>query len=120
MKMVGNLLKMLSNFDKHGIPFEEAEECIWSTVAHVEEDTKHSTDLETRFHLISKSPNNRIIFVVFCKRNNGLETRIISARKASKKERKKYFEIFGEDVEFKTIKKGIPIKKIGLQGYDNE
>lgn len=120
MKMVGNLLKMISNLDKHGIPFEEAEDCIWSTVAHVEEDSKHSTETEKRFHLISISPKNRVLFIVFCKRNNGQETRIISARKANKKERKKYFEIFGEEVVFKTIKKGVPVMRIGLSGYYNE
>lgn len=91
MRMVGNLIKMIKNLGKHDVSFEEAEECIWSTVAVVSEDAKHSTDEEKRFNLLSVSPKGRVIHITFCKRNSGEETRIISARLAGRKEKKKIF-----------------------------
>jgi uncharacterized DUF497 family protein len=103
MKIVGNLLKMLSNLGKHKVSFVEAEACIWSTVAIEEEDRQHSTEQEKRFQLLSISPNGRVLLIVFCKRNLGSETRIISARPASKKERKKYYQVWGENITFRSI-----------------
>ena len=107
LKIVGNLKKMRSNLEKHDVSFQEAEDCIWSSVAIVAKDEKHSTEDENRFILTTISPLNRVIIIVFCRRPT-LETRIISARPANRKERKQYFskykELFGEPVEFKTTK----------------
>ena len=95
--------KVLLNSKVHGVSLKEAAECIFSTQAIVLDDFKHSTKSEKRFNLISISPKNRILLVGFCKRQNGYETRIISARQASRKERKKFFQKYG-----KTIFQAIP------------
>ena len=83
--------KNISNFSKHGIWFEEAQ-TVW-TDPHATEyfDPVHS-DREDRFIRIGCSLNNRVVLVVFCERLEGTAVRIISARKASAKERKVHEE----------------------------
>jgi uncharacterized DUF497 family protein len=109
-----NGFKYFYNRRVHGVPFEEAAECIFSTQAIVDEDIEHSTPTERRFNLISVSPVGRVLLVGVCKRFNGLQTRIISARRASRKERRRYFEKFGEHVTFRAIKHENPIFQIRL------
>ena len=50
-------------------------------------DTEHSQE-ELRFQALGKTNNNRMLFLSFTIRNN--KVRIISARDASKKERREY------------------------------
>ena len=85
--------KNRKNQNRHGVSFEEA-----STVFEDEEriftiDRKHSTEKETRFFTIGFSVEKRQLFVCYCERTteDGIEIiRIISARKAGKKDRKRY------------------------------
>jgi uncharacterized DUF497 family protein len=108
-----NGFKYYYNKIVHDVDFNEAAECIFSTQAIVHNDTKHSL-VEDRFNLISISPNGRVLSVGFCKRQNNRETRIISARIASRKERAEYAASFPSPT-FQTIKHNNPIQKVRLR-----
>jgi uncharacterized protein len=83
--------KNKSNFQKHGIWFEEAQ-TIWADPKSTEFlDPEHSED-EDRFIRIGFSTKNRILIVVFCERDNESLIRVISARKATPKEVSQYEE----------------------------
>lgn len=108
MLITCNGFKYFYNKYVHGVPFDEAAECIFSTQATAIEDLKHSTPAEKRYNLITISPKERVLCVGFCKRQNGYETRIISARPASRKERKAYEAVWGNNLSFKSINKSKP------------
>jgi uncharacterized DUF497 family protein len=81
--------KNRSNFKKHGVWFEEAQ-TIWADVKAVEFfDPEHSSD-EDRFIRIGHSTRSRLILVVFCERAEGSTIRVISARKATTREKRDY------------------------------
>jgi len=80
----GNINK---SFKKHGITPNQSEEIFLDENLKVIRDIKHSQK-EKRFIAIGKTFKNIILFIVFTIRKNKI--RIISARKANKKERKKY------------------------------
>ena len=80
------------NFQKHGVSFEEAATVIQSAMTVTVEDT--STD-ELRFATIGVSVKLRALMVVHTYRDE-VEIRIISARKATKKEQ----EIYEERIRF--------------------
>jgi uncharacterized protein len=77
------------NFKKHSVSFHEAKSVFNDSLARISEDIGHSIK-EIRYHIIGLSENNRIIITVFTERNEYI--RIISARKALSRERKKYEE----------------------------
>ena len=80
--------KNRENIKKHGISFEEAtaifERPIWTRV-----DDRHDYG-EVREVSIGDIGNFVIVVVAHTERNN--KTRIISARKATPKERRRYYE----------------------------
>ena len=76
-----------SNFEKHGITFDEASTVFKDTLSLTIEDPLHSYD-EERLVLIGMSYKNRLLVVVHTEREESI--RIISARKAVKRERKYY------------------------------
>jgi uncharacterized DUF497 family protein len=78
-----------SNRKKHGIWFEEAQQVFDDAGAILFFDHDHSKS-EDRFILLGLSASARILVVVHCERNKGKMVRIISARKATKKEIKRY------------------------------
>ncbi|MCL2014922.1 MAG: BrnT family toxin [Defluviitaleaceae bacterium] len=80
--------KYISNMRKHGVNFHEAATVFDDLSAVLEEDEQHSYD-EERFTIIGMSEETRILMVCHCYREND-KIRIISARKANKKEIKKY------------------------------
>ena len=80
--------KERSNLVKHGVTFREATEVFFDPVA-VEFFDEH--DSEDRFIRVGTSQSRRILVVVFCERE-GDAIRIISARKATKKEKAQYEE----------------------------
>lgn len=85
--------KALRNFAKHGVAFEEAATIFADLDALDWEDTSHS-ETERRSKRLGLSANGRILIAVYTIRRtaDGKETiRIISARQASRKERKAYF-----------------------------
>jgi len=77
------------NRQKHRIWFEEAKN-IFSDPHHrvFLDSTKH----EVRYIVIGYSDTERLLVMVFCYRKNKSSIRIISARKATKKERRFYEE----------------------------
>jgi uncharacterized DUF497 family protein len=69
------------------VSFEEASTAFQDTLSLTIEDPLHSIE-EERFILIGMSQENRILVVVHTERGDNI--RIISARKATKKERGDY------------------------------
>ena len=81
--------KNQTNIKKHGISFEEASSVFYDEEALVINDDAHSKD-EDRFVLIGFSYKYNLLVVCHCYRQNETIVRIISARKATKNERKEY------------------------------
>ncbi|MFH2093212.1 MAG: BrnT family toxin [Pseudomonadota bacterium] len=79
--------KAISNLKKHGVSFEEASTAFKDPLSLTIEDPLHSDD-ENRLVLIGVAYNNKTLVVVHAERKNCI--RIISARKATKKERECY------------------------------
>lgn len=93
MDITWDHVKAEINFKKHGVSFEEAVTVIQSALTvTVEDDT--SPD-EQRFVTIGVSVKLRVLMVVHTYRDEE-EIRIISTRKATKKER----EVYEERVRF--------------------
>lgn len=83
--------KAQSNFKKHKISFDLAITVFDDPNALIAPDEKHSTEHEIREWIIGLSDNG-ILVVIFTKRLDGRLYRLISARKASRRERKLYEE----------------------------
>jgi uncharacterized DUF497 family protein len=81
--------KARRNLEIHGVSFDEASTTFRDTSSLTTHDPLHS-DEEDRFILIGNSSRNRLLVVVHTERREKI--RIISARKATKKERKQYEE----------------------------
>lgn len=84
--------KAFSNFNKHGVSFEEAITIFQDKYGIEIEDVKHS-NAERRIARFGTSSQGRVLTVIFTirKLQNGKEAiRIISARHASRQERKSY------------------------------
>ena len=79
-----------TNQGKHRVSFEEAETVFFDEKAIEFDDPDHSID-EERFLLLGFSQNLKILVVCHCYRDDEPIIRIISARKATKKEQKAYF-----------------------------
>ncbi len=75
------------NIQRHGVTFEEALTAFDDSFAYIVEDETHSFD-EPRELLIGHSQRHRLLFIVFTERPQSI--RLISARRASRKERQKY------------------------------
>lgn len=82
--------KASSNLKKHGVTFDEASTVFGNPLAVIFDDEGHSTE-EPREIIIGHSPAGSVLLVSFTERGKGL-IRIISARKATKKERRDYEE----------------------------
>lgn len=81
--------KAKTNLKKHGVSFEEARTVFYDEYALQFYDD--ATLLEDRFLLLGLSNHSRVLVVVHCERGEeNEEIRIISARKATKSERKHY------------------------------
>ena len=81
--------KARRNLEIHGVSFDEASTAFKDTLSLTIHDPLHS-DEEDRFILIGNSYKNRLLVIVHLERENRI--RVISARKANKKERKQYEE----------------------------
>jgi uncharacterized DUF497 family protein len=79
--------KNATNILKHGVSFLEAESVLDSELSRVMVDAEHS-DLEVRFLTIGWSNLGRLLLVVTSE--DGPRPRIISARRATKRERDEY------------------------------
>jgi len=81
--------KAESNFLKHGITFEEAVTIFADPYLLFTKDSRHS-EQEEREWAIGESESVSMLVIVFTMRGENI--RIISARKATKRERKSYEE----------------------------
>ena len=83
--------KARQNLRKHKVSFEEASTVFYDENAIEFFDPDHSID-EDRFLMLGLSGRLRIMVVSYCLRKRNSEIRIISARKATKKEEQVYIE----------------------------
>ena len=83
--------KAESNIAKHGVTFEEAATVFDDPYARVIDDPDHSLE-EERFIILGMSMRARELVVSHCLRGSGGEMiRIISARRATKRESAQYW-----------------------------
>jgi len=78
-----------ANQRKHGVSFEEAQSVFFDENAIQFYDEEHS-EHEERFLMLGLSIRARVLVVCHCEREAGNMIRIISARRATKSERKYY------------------------------
>ena len=83
--------KNKENQRKHGVSFIEAKTVFYDEHARLLHDPEHSKE-EDRFILLGFSASLRMLVVCHCYREEHGVIRLISARKATKHERKKYQE----------------------------
>ena len=81
--------KAASNLAKHGISFEEAATVFGDPLGRIVDDPRHSSE-EERCALLGSSREERLLAVMFVDR--GETIRIISARRATRRERRDYEE----------------------------
>ena len=82
--------KNTSNIRIHGVSFEEAQTVFFDENAIEFDDPDHSIQ-EERFILLGLSQSLNVLVVCHCYRSDESKIRIISARKATKKEKGVYF-----------------------------
>ncbi len=82
-------VKAEANFRKHGVAFEEAATVFGDPLSVTIADPLHSAG-EHRFIIVGRSRPGRILVVAHVERGDRI--RLISARRATKPERKQYEE----------------------------
>jgi len=83
--------KARANLRRHRVSFEEAETAFLDEEALVIPDPDHS-QVEDRFILLGMSARVRVLFVCHSVREGGSLIRIISARRANRREQGQYWE----------------------------
>jgi uncharacterized DUF497 family protein len=82
--------KSVANYKKHKVTFEDATTIFGSFPFEIFHDPDNSLG-EDRFIAMGCSRRGRTLLVVHCENSTGTMVRIISARKATKKETKDVF-----------------------------
>lgn len=77
------------NLAKHGVSFEEAATVFGDPLGRIENDPRHSVD-EKRLVLLGISGGGQLLAVMFADR--GEAVRLVSARRATPRERRDYEE----------------------------
>ena len=77
--------KAAANLKKHQVSFEEAKSIFFDEFGVQFFDADHSPD-EERFLMLGMSSRAKLLIVCHCERHQGVTIRIISARKATKRE----------------------------------
>ena len=85
IKFDPNPVKATANLKKHGVSFDEAQSVFYDEFAVQFFDEQNSAE-EDRFLLLGMSSHARLLLVCHCERDSGNLIRIISARKATKRE----------------------------------
>ncbi len=93
MKFVWDNNKALSNIRKHGISFEEASTVLADNLSVTIPDPLHPGN-EERLITIGQSETQRVLVVVHTEQGDVI--RLISSRRATVRERKRYEEKYGE------------------------
>ena len=81
--------KAAKNLAKHGVSFEDAATVFGDLLGRIEVDPRHSAG-EERFVLLGISRERRLLAVMFAERGEAI--RLISARRATRRERREYEE----------------------------
>ena len=81
--------KAETNLEKHGVTFEEATTVFYDDHARIDDDPDHSIG-EHRELICGRSAEGRLLLVSFTERGEAI--RIIHARVAASRERRKYEE----------------------------
>ena len=89
MQFEWNTEKAKVNLSKHQVSFDEAETVFDDPLFVIFADPDHSFE-ENRFIIMGESKQNRLLVVSYTERPT--KTRLISAREATRPERKKYEE----------------------------
>ena len=77
--------KAAANLKKHQVSFEEAQSIFFDEFGVQFFDDDHSSG-EDRFLMLGMSSGAKLLIVCHCERNHGATVRIISARKATRRE----------------------------------
>jgi uncharacterized protein len=77
--------KAAANLKKHHVSFEEAKSIFFDDLGVQFFDDDHSSD-EDRFLILGMSSGAKLLIVCHCERDHGATIRIISARRATKRE----------------------------------
>jgi uncharacterized DUF497 family protein len=77
--------KAAANLKKHHVSFDEAKSVFYDEFAVQFFDEEHSSG-EERFLMLGMSSGAKLLIVCHCEREHGEVIRIISARKATKRE----------------------------------
>jgi uncharacterized DUF497 family protein len=84
-----DLRKARLNLAKHGVAFEEASTIFGDSLSLTIPDPEHSR-IESRYVTMGRAFNGKLLIVVHTERDDNI--RIISARRANRRERKFYEE----------------------------
>ena len=84
--------KERENLRKHAVSFDEAATVFADEKARLKHDPDHSSG-EDRFILLGFSAKLRVLVVVHAYRQDENEIRLISARKATRNERRQYGQL---------------------------
>ena len=82
-----NPSKAAANLEKHGVRFEDASTAFADPLSITVPDPAHSDD-EQRYVMVGRSIEGKLLVVVHSERKDSI--RIISAREASRRERREY------------------------------
>jgi uncharacterized protein len=85
IKFEWDLPKAAANLKKHQVSFDEAKSVFYDEFAVQFFDEEHSSG-EERFLMLGMSSGAKLLIVCHCEREHGEVIRIISARKATKRE----------------------------------
>lgn len=83
--------KAAANRAKHKVTFEEAKTVFGDPLGRITDDPRHSEG-EERFALLGQSDRHRLLVVMFTERGGGETIYLISARTATRRERREYEE----------------------------
>jgi uncharacterized DUF497 family protein len=81
--------KAAVNRAKHKVSFEEAVTVFGDPLGRITDDPRHS-ETEERYVLLGQSDRRRLLAVMFTERGQAI--RLVSARKATRRERREYEE----------------------------
>ena len=82
-------VKAAANLKRHQVSFEEAKSIFFDEFGVQFFDDDHSNE-EERFLMLGMSSGAKLLIVCHCERDHGATIRIISARKATKRESEFY------------------------------
>lgn len=84
--------KSKENIEKHKVSFDEAVTVFYDPLAKITDDPDHSAS-EDRFLMIGHIHNSNLLIVIHVYKEEKDTIRIISARQATKREKKDFEEI---------------------------